>query len=232
MAAEHGAPGPADGHAPLGVLGGTFDPIHIGHLRLAEEAREALGLGGVRLIPAGRPPHRGEPGSTADDRLAMARLAATDNPAFAVDDGEVRAPQKSYTVTTLERLRAELGPRRPLVLILGADAFAGLPTWHRWTELFALAHIAVANRPGHAPHGRRWPATLPPALDAACRDRRAADPAALRATPAGRVIPFDMTPLAISASLIRDLVRNGHSARYLLPESVLDYIAAHRLYRA
>jgi nicotinate-nucleotide adenylyltransferase len=217
--------------APLGVLGGTFDPIHTGHLRLAEEAREALGLGGVRLIPAGRPPHRGEPGSTADDRLAMARLAATGNAAFAVDDGEVRSQHKSYTVLTLERLRAELGPQQPLVLILGADAFEGLPTWHRWTELFALAHIAVANRPGYAPHGRRWPATLSPALDLACRGRRTADPAALRTAPGGHVIPFDMTPLAISASLIRDLVGNGQSPRYLLPDSVLDYIAAHHLYR-
>ena len=217
--------------APLGVLGGTFDPIHTGHLRLAEEAREALGLGGVRLIPAGQPPHRGEPGSTAEDRLAMARLATAGNPGFSVDDGEVRAQQKSYTVPTLERLRAEIGPQQPLVLILGADAFAGLPTWHRWTDLFALAHIAVANRPGYAPHGRRWPATLSPALDAACAGRHTADPADLRRAPAGRVVPFDMTPLAISASLIRDLVRDGHSARYLLPESVLDYIAAHHLYR-
>ncbi len=216
---------------PIGLLGGTFDPIHLGHLRLAEEAREALGLGGLRLIPAGRPPHRGEPGSTAEDRLAMAHLAAAGNPALQVDDGEVRAQHKSYTVLTLERLRAELGPQRPLVLILGADAFEGLPGWHRWTELFGLAHIAVANRPGYAPHGRRWPATLSPELDAACRDRHGTDPAELRAAPAGRVIPFDMTPLAISASLIRDLVRNGHSARYLLPDSVLDYIAAHHLYR-
>jgi len=229
MAAERPAPA-ADG-LPLGVLGGTFDPIHLGHLRLAEEAREALGLGGLRLIPAGRPPHRGEPGSTAEDRLAMARLAIAGNPALQIDDGEVRAQQKSYTVLTLERLRAEVGPRRPLVLILGADAFEGLPTWHRWQEIFGLAHIAVANRPGYAPHGRRWPATLSPELDAACRDRHTADPAALRAAPAGRVIPFDMTPLAISASLIRDLVRNGHSARYLLPDSVLEYIAAHNLYR-
>ena len=217
--------------APLGVLGGTFDPIHTGHLRLAEEAREALGLDGVRFIPAGQPPHRGEPGSTAEDRLAMARLATAGNPGFSVDDGEVRAQQKSYTVLTLERLRAEIGPQQPLVLILGADAFAGLPTWHRWTDLFALAHIAVANRPGYAPHGRHWPATLSPALDAACAGRHTADPADLRRAPAGRVVPFDMTPLAISASLIRDLVRDGHSARYLLPESVLDYIAAHHLYR-
>ncbi|TAH53362.1 MAG: nicotinate-nucleotide adenylyltransferase [Betaproteobacteria bacterium] len=231
MPTEPAALGDGAEAGPLGVLGGTFDPIHLGHLRLAEEAREALGLERVRMIPAGQPPHRGVPGSTADDRLAMAHLAITGNAGLEVDDGEVRAAQKSYTVLTLERLRAELGRQRPLVLILGADAFAGLPSWHRWTELFALAHIAVANRPGYAPHGRRWPAVLSPALDAACRDRITNDPAALRHRPAGRVIPFDMTPLAISASLIRDLLRGGHSARYLLPDAVLDYIDLHNLYR-
>jgi len=215
---------------PLGLLGGTFDPIHLGHLRLAEEAREALGLAAVRLIPAGQPPHRGEPRSSADQRLAMARLASTGNPALEVDDSEVRAASKSYTVLTLERLRAELGPARPLVLILGADAFEGLPGWHRWQALFDLAHIAVANRPGYAPHGRRWPATLSPELAAACAGRHSSDPADLATAPAGRIVPFDMTPLAISASLIRDLVRTGHSVRYLLPDSVVDYIAAHHLY--
>ena len=217
---------------PLGVFGGTFDPIHYGHLRLAETAREALGLTRVRLIPAGQPPHRATPGASGPHRLAMARLATADNPAFEVDPAEVEALQASFTIVTLERLRAELGPARPLVLLLGVDAFLGLPTWRRWTELFDFAHIAVANRPGYAPHGRRWPATLSPELDAACRNRHTANPADLRSAPAGRVMPFDMTPLAISASLIRDLVRNGHSARYLLPESVLDYIAAHHLYRA
>lgn len=215
----------------LGILGGTFDPIHFGHLRLAEEAREALGLGRVRLIPAGQPPHRGEPRSTAEDRLAMARLAIAGNPGLEVDAGEVLAAQKSYTVPTLERLRRELGPQRPLVLILGADAFQGLPSWHRWQELFGLAHIAVANRPGYAPHGRRWPAVLSPELDAACRDRQTRTPAALCSAAAGLIIPFDMTPLAISASLIRDLARDGHSLRYLLPAPVLDYIQRHGLYR-
>jgi nicotinate-nucleotide adenylyltransferase len=199
-------------------------------LRLAEEAREALGLAAVRLIPAGQPPHRGQPRSAPEHRLAMAQHAIAGNPALEVDAGEVRASAKSYTVLTLERLRAELGPGQPLVLILGADAFEGLPGWHRWLELFDLAHIAVANRPGYAPHGRRWPATLSPELDAACRGRHSTDPTVLRNSPAGRVVPFDMTPLAISASLIRDLVHNGHSARYLLPDSVLDYIATHRLY--
>ncbi|HNG82176.1 MAG TPA: nicotinate-nicotinamide nucleotide adenylyltransferase, partial [Burkholderiaceae bacterium] len=114
---------------PLGLFGGTFDPIHSGHLRLAEEAREQLGLAAVRLIPAGQPPHRDVPGAPAADRLAMARLAVADNPAFEVDPAEVLAAQPSYTILTLERVRAEVGPERPLVLLLGVDAFLGLPTW-------------------------------------------------------------------------------------------------------
>lgn len=224
-APEGAAPG------PLGLLGGTFDPIHLAHLRLAEEAREALGLERVRLIPAGDPPHRDTPQSAAEHRLAMAQRAIAGNPALEVDDGEIRARQKSYTVLTLERLRAEFGAQRPLVLLLGADAFQGLATWHRWRELLDLAHLAVANRPGYAPHGRRWPGLLSPELDAACRDRLTSDPAELRAAPAGRIVPFDITPLAISASLIRDLIRSGASPRYLLPDSVLDYIGLHHLYR-
>ena len=215
----------------LGLLGGTFDPIHFGHLRLAEEAREALGLAQVALIPAGQPPHRDVPQSSAADRLAMVRLASAGNPGLVVDDGEVFASGKSYTLLTLERLRALHGPQRPLVLILGADAFNGLPAWHRWQELFGLAHIAVANRPGFAPNGRRWPGTLSPELDAACAGRIDTDPAVLHQHPAGHVVPFDMTPLAISASLIREFIHGGHSARYLLPDSVLDYIGLHHLYR-
>lgn len=218
----------ADG--PLGLLGGTFDPIHFGHLRLAQEACDALGLERVRLIPAGQPPHRGVPGSTEEDRLAMANIAIAGNAQFEIDDGEVRAAQKSYTILTLERLRQTVGRDRPLVLILGADAFLGLPAWRRWQELFEFAHIAVANRPGYAPHGRRWPGTLSPALETACSGRQITDPALLRSRSAGLVIPFEMTPLAISASLVRDLVRTGTSARYLLPDSVLDYIGSHQLY--
>lgn len=133
--------------APLGLLGGTFDPVHYGHLRLAEEAREALKLPELRWIPAGQPPHRTAPRTAAGHRLEMVRRAVAGNPAFTVDDAETRAPGPSFTVTTLERLRAAL-PDRPLVLLMGADAFLGLATWHRWRELLDLAHLGVATRPG------------------------------------------------------------------------------------
>lgn len=213
---------------PLGILGGTFDPIHFAHLRLAETAREALRLERVRLIPAGQPPHREQPGSSAEDRLAMTRLAAQGNPALEVDDAEVRAKQKSYTVTTLLRLRAELGARKPLVLILGSDAFAGLPDWHRWRELFDLAHLAVAARQHDGETST--PAAWPDELDDFFRERTSRDPADLHA-PAGKIFQLDMEPLAISASLIRKLICMRRSPRYLLPQPVLDYIAAHNLYR-
>ncbi len=214
-----------DPAGPLGLFGGTFDPIHLGHLRLAETAREALGLARVRLIPAGQPPHRATPGASGNHRLAMARLATADNPAFEVDAAEVTAAQASFTILTLERLRAEVGPARPLVLLLGVDAFLGLPTWRRWTELLDFAHLAVANRPGYTLDAAQMPAALAD-LVARCK----ASPAALVAAPAGAIVPFEMTPLAISATDIRARAAAGLSLRYLLPPPVVDYISRHQLY--
>jgi len=221
---------PPSEHGPLGVFGGTFDPIHFGHLRLAEEARERLGLARVTFVPAGQPPHRDAPSSTAADRLAMVRLATASNPAFSVDDSEVFAAGRSFTVLTLERLRAALGPTRPLVLILGADAFHGLPSWHRWRELLRLAHLAIATRPGYAPPAGEWTAQAAE-LDALRDNHIDNDPRSVHQRPAGRIVPFDMTPLAISASQVRDLIHAGQSARYLSPEPVLDYIGRHHLYQ-
>ena len=216
-------PEPAGGL--LGLFGGTFDPIHYGHLRLAETAREAQALTRVRFIPAGQPPHRAAPGSSAADRLAMARLATADNPLFEVDPAEVEAAQASFTILTLERLRAELGPARPLVLLLGVDAFLGLPTWRRWTELFGHAHLAVANRPGYTLDTAR----MAPELAALAATRRA-PPEDLRDTASGALVQFEMTPVSISATDIRTRHAAGQSLHYLLPPPVLDYISEHQLY--
>ncbi|BBO19449.1 MAG: nicotinate-nucleotide adenylyltransferase [Burkholderiales bacterium] len=210
---------------PLGLIGGTFDPVHYGHLRLAEEAREALGLDEVRWIPAGRPPHRAAPRVAAAHRLEMVRRAVAGNRAFTVDDAETRSDAPSYTASTLERLRAGM-PARPLVLLLGADAFLGLAGWHRWRELFALAHFGVASRPGFALSAE----DLPAELAAACAGRLGDDAAALHEAPAGRVVRFPMTPLAISASLLRAQLAAGTSVRYLLPDHVREYIQLHHLY--
>lgn len=216
---------PEAGTGALGIFGGTFDPIHYGHLRLAETAREALGLAGVRLIPAGQPPHRAAPGASGFHRLAMARLATADNPAFEVDSAEVDASQASYTILTLERLRARVGKDRPLVLLLGVDAFLGLPGWLRWTELFDFAHLAVANRPGYSLDAAGLPAELATQLE-----HRQATPDALGTAAAGCIASFSMTPLAISATDIRSRAARGQSLRYLLPPPVLDYISRHQLY--
>lgn len=212
---------------PIGLFGGTFDPVHYGHLRLAEESIAHLGLDSVRWIPAGQPPHRGRPAVTGAQRLEMVLRSTAENPHFSVDASEVEAAEPSYTVHTLERLRRELGPDQSLVLLVGADAFAGLNTWHRWPEIFALAHVAVSHRPGFPVEI----SSLPKALADEFSARRLLEVEGLKARPAGNIVTFAMTQLAISATQIRKLLSNGLSARYLLPDSVLDYIQTHSLYR-
>ena len=217
------------GDRPLGIFGGTFDPVHLGHLRLAEEATDALGLAGIRWIPAGQPALRDAPQAAAQQRLAMVRLATAGNPHFTVDAGEVEAARPSYTVQTLERLRRAdaCGPQRPLVLLVGADAFAGLPAWHRWQSLFDLAHIAIAHRPGFPIAVADLPATL-----AACWSVHFCDqPALLAESPSGRIVTFAMTQMAISATQIRALLASGASTRYLLPDAVIAHLHKHHLYQ-
>ena len=187
-----------------------------------------LGLGAVRWIPAGNPPHRERPQVTARQRLEMVLRSTADNRRFSVDPAEVEAEAPSYTVLTLERLRREMGPEQPLVLLVGADAFAGLSSWHRWQDIFALAHVAVSHRPGFPVSA----ANLPEALASIYAQRRLLDVAGLRDQPGGAVVTFAMTQLAISATQIRKLLANGLSPRYLLPDSVLDYIYSHSLYQS
>jgi nicotinate-nucleotide adenylyltransferase len=214
--------------APIGVLGGTFDPIHYGHLRLAEELGETLRLDEVRFIPAGTPPHRGAPQVDAAHRLEMVRLATAGNPRFAVDDREVRRAGPGYTYDTLSGLRAETGASRALVLLLGADAFLELATWHRWRELFGLAHVAVAHRPGFP--AERWGERMPQPLAREYEERLLRQPLAAHLQPAGGIAVIPFTALDISATAIRDRIKAGASPRYLLPPPVLDYIRTRKLY--
>ena len=212
--------------APLGILGGTFDPVHFGHLRLAEEAYEKLGLEGVIWSPAGLTRHRSQPQTAVGHRVDMVKLAIADNDDFSLDTFEAEAAEPSYTVNLLEHLRAEHGDAS-LVLLMGADAFLGLPTWHRWEELFDLAHIAVFTRPDH----ELAMDVMSPLLGKQFSKRANIDPQALGGEPAGVILPALLTPLDISATAIRAQLAHGGSPRYLLPDAVLDYIRTHNLYR-
>ena len=219
--------------APLGVFGGTFDPVHFAHLRLAEEAADSLNLAQVRWIPAGQPACRATPQVGAAQRLEMVRLAIAGNPRFEVDSAEVDAAladdeRPSYTVPTLERLRQPqvCGAQRPLVLLVGADAFAGLTRWHRWSSLLDLAHIAVAHRPGFPVDA----ASLPGALADVYHQRFSPEAAVLAAAPAGAIVSFAMTQLDVSATKVRALLSKRRSVRYLVPDALVAYIQEHHLY--
>ncbi len=214
---------------PVGLLGGTFDPVHFGPLRMAAELAEALGLSRVRVIPAGSPPHRGPPSVAPEARRDMAALAIAGNPRFILDERELRRPGPCYMVDTLAELRRELGEAVPLALFLGADAFMGLTTWHQWQRLFDLAHLAVAHRPGYDPAA--LDDAIPQALRSELSRHRTEQAGDLCKTASGRIYFSPITQLDISASGIRTLVKAGGSIRYLVPDAVLDYISNHRLYR-
>lgn len=208
---------------PVAILGGTFDPVHNAHLRVAWEAAEALDAV-VRMLPASVPPHRAQPVASAQHRHAMLELALAGQQRLVADARELQRNGPSYTVDTLAEFRAELGPLQPLVLVLGADAFAGLSQWHRWRDLFALAHLAVLTRPGHG-------GVFEAELASEWFTRRVDDIASLRLSAAGTIVPLEVSALEVSASLVRDMLAAGRSPRYLVPDRVLEYIERHRLYR-
>ncbi len=199
--------------------------MHSGHLALAAAACSELPLAEVLWMPSGSPGHRGAPVANAHDRLAMLRLAIESIPGYRIDAAELARSEPTFTVHTLARLRAQLGRMQPLVLILGSDSFLSLPTWLRWRELFDLAHIAVASRPGHL-LGEGGAA---PEL-AAEIGRRTARPAQLAGSAAGLIARFDMPLMDISSSDIRANLARGQDAGHLLPASVLAYIRAQHLY--
>ena len=190
----------------IGLYGGTFDPIHLGHLRAAETAREAMGLDLVAFLPSAVPPHRGAPLSAAADRLAMARLATASHPRFEAWDAELRRPGPSYTVETVSSLLAAR-PSDSFVLVVGADTWPEIPTWREPERLLSLVEVAVVDRPGYP--GPEPEAPFPGARGV----RRVEGPA-----------------LPISATAIRERARQGRSVRFLVPDAVADYIVARRLY--
>ncbi|MEO9078189.1 MAG: nicotinate-nucleotide adenylyltransferase [Rhodanobacter sp.] len=198
---------------PLAIFGGTFDPIHLGHLCVAWEASELLDAD-VLVMPSGMPPHRSAPIASAAQRLAMLQVALREQSRLILDARELARSGPSYTVDTVAELRAEHG-NRPLVLLLGADAFAGLPGWHGWRDLFELAHIGVLSRPGEQ-------VPLSEELRQVTDDRWVDDLASLPVSSVGRLIALAVTPLEISATRIRELLAAGREPRYQLPSGLFD----------
>jgi nicotinate-nucleotide adenylyltransferase len=207
---------------PIGIFGGTFDPIHHGHLRTALELLTALELAEVRFVPAANPPHRGAPMIDGALRLRMVQAAIANQAGFVADEREVRRDGPSYTVDTLRSLRADY-PTRALCLLLGMDAFLGLTQWHRWQALLELAHIVIANRPG-------WRTPEHDTLGELLREHRARDPRELHDSLAGRVHIEPVTQLEISSTGLRAAIRSGVDPRFLVPDSVRDIIVQTECY--
>jgi nicotinate-nucleotide adenylyltransferase len=208
---------------PIGVFGGTFDPIHYGHLRSAFEMLQALCLDEVRFVPCADPPHRGVTYASAEMRLELVRRAIEGQDAFTLDDRELRRGGPSYTIDTLGELRAEF-PQRSLGLIIGMDAFLGLPGWHRWEEILATAHIVVAHRPG-------WKAPDIGVLGDLVAERGTHRYEDLHAETHGRIHIHAVTQLEIASTEIRDLVAAGRDPRFLMPDAVRDEIINTGLYK-
>lgn len=207
----------------VGLFGGTFDPVHIGHLRTSVELRKILGLSEMRLIPNANPPHRIQPEATAKHRLAMLKLALEDEPGLVADDRELRREGLSYTLDTLAEIRAEIGAETPLCLCIGMDSLVNLNQWHRWRELTDLAHIVAAARPGwHLPQGGEVLEFI--------HAHRVTDKEQLQGQPAGKILIRELTLLPVSATGIRQALQRGESIRYLVPDKVIDYIRQHQLY--
>ena len=204
------------------IMGGAFDPVHYGHLRTAVELREALGLATLSLVPSSDPPHRPAHFASSDRRLELLEAATVDMPWCNIDGRELLRAGPSWSVISLEELRAESGDHS-LCMILGMDAFLGLPKWHRWEELLGLAHLVVAHRPGWHPPTK---GELGPLLEA-CSTSNIDD---LHNKPAGHIYIQEVTQLEISSSAIRALLAAGRDPRYLLPDSVLSLINASGCY--
>jgi nicotinate-nucleotide adenylyltransferase len=208
----------------IGIFGGTFDPVHYGHLRSALEVKDIFGLDEVRLIPCANPPHRGQPSATAAMRLGMLELAVKNQPGLKIDTRELDRHKlsrqtPSYMVDTLASLRQEF-PKQPLLLFIGTDAFKHLTEWHQWQRLFDYAHIVVMTRPGFE---------IQP-LDDFFNDKLTQDIKELAEQKAGKLCFQQITQLDISATAIRDMIARKQNPGFLLPDAVIEYIKQHKLY--
>ncbi|WP_442497005.1 nicotinate-nucleotide adenylyltransferase [Methylobacter sp. sgz302048] len=203
----------------IGIFGGTFDPVHYGHLRSALEVKEIFGLTEIRLLPSAQPPHREQPVATALMRVQMLELAIKNQPGFIIDTRELDRAGHSYMVDTLKSFRQEF-PEQPLLLFIGSDAFKNLATWHRWQQLFDYAHIVVMTRPGFQLQE----------LDGYFAAKKAIEITELAQASAGRLFFQPITQLEISATAIRKMIAEKRNPGFLLPDAVIEYIKQHALY--
>ncbi|MGL4205010.1 MAG: nicotinate-nucleotide adenylyltransferase [Aeromonadaceae bacterium] len=206
----------------IGILGGTFDPIHMGHLQPAQHALQQLQLAELRLLPNHIPPHRPQPVASSEQRLAMARLAASELPHFRVDDRELRRSRPSYTIDTLIELRKEL-PDTPLCFLIGMDSLLGLNSWHRWQELTDYAHLVVSVRPG-------WQPEFAPEIAHFLQQHLCHEPLAVHKQLAGRLLLLDNPPIAISATALRQALQAGSPTAAWIPQKVAEYIRHEQIY--
>jgi nicotinate-nucleotide adenylyltransferase len=209
---------------PIGILGGTFDPVHCGHLRIALDALQQLDLQEVRLLPCRQSPLRDAPNVTGGQRLAMLEAAIAGEPGLVADGRELQREGRSFTVDTLRAMREDY-PDASLCLIVGMDAFIDFASWKDWRQIFTLAHVVVVQRPGSELQFRDA------ALQQAFEQRHCLQASELASEAAGKIYLFEATRLEISATRVRELVAAGKSARYLLPDPVWQYIQQHGLYQ-
>lgn len=214
---------------PIGILGGTFDPVHIGHLRMALELHDALDLNEVRLIPIHTHPFGKTPVASPEQRAVMLERAVADLPQCTVDKRELQRAGVSYTVDTVESLRAEV-EQTPICLFLGLDAFRQIDGWHRWDELLVHTHIVVVDRPDMNQTMAMSRMQFSPNIRSLLEQHTASSITDLHTRPAGYILRQSIPRLDISATYIRGLVASEKSIRYLVPEPVLDYIQQHQLY--
>ncbi|MFE8072736.1 nicotinate-nucleotide adenylyltransferase [Marinobacteraceae bacterium S3BR75-40.1] len=206
------------------MMGGTFDPVHVGHLRMAIELREHFAASHIHLVPCHVPPHRDTPGASSADRVRMLQAAVADEVGLVVDERELRRDAPSYTADTLADLRRELGESQPLALVLGTDAFAGIDRWHQPEAVLERAHLIVIDRPGYPlPEdglARRW-----------VHEHGVNDVSELKSRERGAVLQLRLSLLDISATDVRERIASGRSPRYLVPDPVWQYIRERGLYR-
>lgn len=203
----------------IGIFGGTFDPVHYGHLRSALEVKELFKLSEVRMIPSSVPPHRSQPKASAAQRLQMLKLAINNRPGLVIDTRELDRPGRSFMVETLRSLQADF-PTQPLLLFVGCDAYNGLTTWHQWQRLFEYAHIVVMTRPGFVSQIQ----------NDFINARATGDKEKLQQSVAGKLFFQPVTQLDISATAIRKMIAENRNPGFLLPDAVLDYIRCNKLY--